>query len=147
MIGRRAGRAGADRGQKRNVTPIPNPSVSISEPSASPSPLEICARTTVVSFRNQLAKPVKDELSLLKPSSSSVWVYPKPKARSRFGYSYARLADDDGISIDGSSFSGFASWFLNEKTVIRAELSSGDTDGPGIDTDDDSFSIGVSMRF
>ena len=70
-----------------------------------------------------------------------------PNRDIAFGLGYTRLDDDNGFSVEGSTVSGFASWFVNEKTVVRASFSSGDTDALGTDGDSDSFSIGVSIRY
>ncbi len=70
-----------------------------------------------------------------------------PNRDVAFGFGYTRTDDDNGFSSEGSSLSGFASWFLSETTVVRAQLSSGDGDALGSEIDTDSFGIGITMRF
>ena len=70
-----------------------------------------------------------------------------PNRDIAFGFSYSKLEDEDGFRVEGSTVSGFASWFVNQKTVVSASLSSGDTEATGTDGDSDSFSIGVTIRY
>ena len=70
-----------------------------------------------------------------------------PNRDLAFGFGYTRTEDDGGFGGESSSVSAFASWFLSETTVVRAELSSGDGDAPGSDLDTDGFGVGVTMRF
>lgn len=70
-----------------------------------------------------------------------------PNRDLAFGFGYTRTDDDNGFGSESSSVTGFASWFVNETTVVRADLSSGDGDALGSEIDTDSFGIGISMRF
>ena len=70
-----------------------------------------------------------------------------PNRDLAFGLGYTKTEDDDFFSSESDSLSGFASWFVNETTVIRANFSSGDGDAFGSEIDTDGFGIGVSVRF
>lgn len=70
-----------------------------------------------------------------------------PNRDMAFGLGYARLDDDGAFSVEGSTISGFASWFVNQTTVVSASFSTGDTEAPGTDGDSDSFGIGVTFRY
>ncbi len=70
-----------------------------------------------------------------------------PNRDVAFGFGYSRTDTDDDFGGDSSSLSGFASWFVNETTVVIAEVSSGDGDAPGAEIDTDGFGIGVAVRF
>ncbi len=70
-----------------------------------------------------------------------------PNRDVAFGFGYRTTDDDDDFGGESSSMSAFASWFLNETTVIRADLSSGDGEAPGTEIDTDGFGIGITMRF
>ena len=70
-----------------------------------------------------------------------------PNRDLAFGFGYTQTDDDEGFSTESSSLTGFASWFLNETTVVRAQISSGDGEALGSEIDTDSFGIGVTFRF